>query len=225
MSTLYKPLENGIGCMRMGNIIKKINSITSEISFSDSQKSYCVGVVDIVDSTSITASLSHDKMCEYYGIFLNSMSKIAKEFGAVIVKNIGDSLLYYFPTTCDAEDPHSLHNVLECSISMIESNHDVNKLMYEYDLPPVSYRVSSDYGKIAIARSQNSVCDDIFGPTVSICSKINEIAAPNSIVVGGDLYQVTRSFRDYKFHSLYGLSVGMRLDYPVYSLSRKRSDS
>lgn len=59
-------------------------------------------------------------MCEYYRIHLNSMTEIAKEFGAVVIKNIGDSLLYYFPDTCDAEDKSSLKIALDCSLAMVD---------------------------------------------------------------------------------------------------------
>jgi class 3 adenylate cyclase len=223
MSTLHQPLGN-IGRLRIEEIMKKIRwAVSKEVSFSESPKSYCVGTVDVVDSTNITAYLKDAKMCEYYGIFLNTMSEIAKEFGAVIVKNIGDSLLYYFPDTSDAKDSNSLYHVLECGIAMVESYSDINKIMLEHGLPPVNYRISSDYGKIYIARSSSSSRDDIFGPTVSICSKINRLAMTNGIVIGGDLYQIVRSFKEYVFHSLSGFSVGMRLDYPVYSLCKRLS--
>ena len=221
MSTLYKPFEQRINNLRIEGIIKKIKNVTrSEISFSGLQKSYCVGIVDVVNSTSITAGLAQPQMFDYYRVFLNSMSEIVKEFGALVVKNIGDRLLYYFPQTRDAEDKLSLKNVLECCLVMIESQDDINKLMAEYKLPHVSYRVSSDYGRLVIAKSLQSTRDDIFGPTVNACSKINSIAMPNSIVIGGDLQQITKSYQDYGFYQLRGVPLGMKLAYPVYALYR-----
>lgn len=208
--------------MQLEDILNRIRgAVSGEISFSDLQRSYCVGMVDVVNSTKITAHLKDSLMCQYYSIFLNSMSEIAKEFGAKIVKNVGDSLLYYFPKTCDAEDINSLQTVLECCVAMMESHSDINHLMAEHGLPSVHYRISSDYGRICIAKSSSSVSDDIFGPTVSICSKINRLAMPNETVIGGDLYQVARQFAEYRFSSLLGFSIGSRLDYPVYSLSRR----
>ncbi len=222
MSALDIPLEYKITCFRIEDVIKKIkNCIHDEISFSGLRNGYCIGLVDMVNSTRVTTHLEHGKMCEYYRIYLNSMTGIAKEFGAVVVKNIGDSLLYYFPDTYDAEDKSSIKIALECSLAMIHSCKDINKLMAECGLPPVSYRVSSDYGNLTIAKSSSSTCEDIFGPTVNMCSKINSIAMPNSTVIGGDLYQIARHFSDYDFHSLVGFSAGVRLDYPVYALCRR----
>jgi len=221
MSTLNVPL-NGIERFRIKNIIEKIRAtIHGEISFCGAQGSYCMGIVDMVNSTKITAHMDSYKMSEYYRIYLNAMAEIAKEFGAVVVKNIGDSILYYFPDTCDAEDKRSVQNSLECSLAMVESYEEINILMTECGLPPVNYRVSSDYGKLTIAKSLFSIREDIFGQTVNTCAKINGIAMPNSTIIGGDLYQVARQFKGYGFHSLVGFSVGVRLDYPVYSLYRK----
>jgi len=221
MSTLNVPLDK-IVQFRIENVVKRIRAaLHGEISFGTTQKSYCMGIVDMVNSTKITAHLENYKMCEYYRIYLNAMAEIAKEFGAVVVKNIGDSILYYFPDTCDAEDKVSVQNSLECSLAMVESYEEINMLMAECGLPPVSYRVSSDYGKLTIAKSSVSTCEDIFGPTVNTCAKINGIAMPNSTIIGGDLYQIAKQFKGYEFHSLVGFSVGVRLDYPVYSLYRR----
>ncbi len=189
---------------------------------ADCKKVYCVGIVDMVNSTKITAYLEHGKMCEYYRIYLNCMTEIVKEFGAVITKNIGDSLLYYFPDTCDAENNTSLKVALECSLAMMSSRADINKLMDEYGLPPVSYRISSDYGRLSIAKSLRSTCEDIFGPTVNMCAKINNVAMSNSAIVGGDLYQIAKQIKGYGFHPLIRFSVGMRLDYPIYSIYRQK---
>ncbi len=222
VSALDLPFEDAIESFQIGNVIRKIKeAVYDEISFCGLQKSYCMGIVDMVDSTRITAHLENSKMCNYYRIYLNSMAEIAKEFGAVVIKNVGDSIVYYFPDTCDAEDKRSLKISLRCSIAMVESYGEINRLMAECGLPPVSYRVSSDYGKLTIAKSAISTCEDIFGPTVNTCAKINSVAMPNSAVVGGDLYQIARQFKEFEFHSLVGFSVGVRLDYPVYSICRK----
>src|SRR5690242_20590929 len=144
------------------------STLDNEITFSGNYKSCCVGIVDVVNSTGITAKLVNGKLCKYYSIFLNAMSVIIKEFGGVVVKNVGDSLLYYFPGTTDGCSNSALKDMLECSISMIESNTIINEKMQEEELPLVHYRVSVDYGNVMIAKSLNSAIDDIFGSTVNL---------------------------------------------------------
>ena len=211
-------------CIETGEVRRKFEDLARyEITFSGESKHCCVGITDIVDSTYITAILEHDKMCEYYSMFLNSMASIVKGFDAVVVKNTGDSILYYFPKTESCEDKNALRNVLECNLTIIEFHQLLNRMMYEHRLPPINYRVSSDYGKLTIAKSSNFEGVDIFGPTVNVCSKINAIANPNNIVIGGDLYQIVRSFKDYHFGMMItDYSLGLKLDYPVYYLSRTK---
>ena len=151
------------------------------------------------------------------------MAVIAKEFGAVVVKNVGDSLLYYFPKTAEDYSKSAFINTLECNMAMIESHSIINEKMYEENLPQVNYRISVDYGNIMIAKSLNTSNDDIFGPTVNLCAKINSKAAPNSIVIGGDLHQIVKNIDGYNFNLIAGYSTGLKLDYPVYSVVRSKT--
>jgi len=68
------------------------------------------------------------------------------------------------------------------------------------DLLSVNYRVSVYYDNIMIAKSSNSVCDDIFGATVNLCAKINSKTAPNTIAIGGDLHQIVKNLFGYDFN-------------------------
>lgn len=66
-----------------------------EICFIGTQ-TCCVCFIDIVDSTRTTSNLDNpQKIRKYYSIFLNSMAAIARGGGAKIIKNIGDSLVFY----------------------------------------------------------------------------------------------------------------------------------
>ncbi len=188
------------------------------ISFSGKFEDYFISIVDIVDSTKITSFLSQKQACTYYAIFLNAMAAIVEDFGGRIVKNVGDSLLYYFPKKLDFSEKILSKYSIECGISMISAGNRINELMKEENLPPVKYRISSDYGTVMIARETHSARDDIFGPAVNMCSKINRHAKPNSMVIGGDMYQIAKSFEEYFFKQCSDCSAGLKFSYPVYSI-------
>ncbi len=199
------------------------NTFDNEITFSGNYQSCCVGIVDIVDSTSITAKLVNGKVCRYYSNFLNLMAVIVREFSGMVVKNVGDSLLYYFPKTSDGYSKSAFIDMLECSMAMIASHSIINQTMHDENLPHLDYRISTDYGNVMIAKSLNSSNDDIFGSTVNFCAKINSKAAPNGIVIGGDLYQIVKNIKGYNFNLITAYSSGLNLDYPVYSVTRSRT--
>ena len=96
--------------------------------------------------------------------------------------------------------------------------------MQDERLPSVNYRISADYGTVMLAKSVNSPSDDIFGPTVNLCSKINRKAHPNGMVIGNDLFQVVKSLQLCDFESTSGYSSGLLNEYPVYSIKPKISE-
>jgi two-component system, OmpR family, response regulator ChvI len=197
-----------------------------EISFSGKSENYCVSFIDIVNSTNITAQISHsEKIRRYYSIFINTMATLARNYGAKIIKNAGDSLTYYFPKTVDLADNNAFKDVIECGLTMISAGTVLNTRMYEEGLPSIDYRISADYGRMEIVRSAISQNDDLFGPTINICATINSKASSNQMVIGGDLYQIIKSFsnfhHDYRFKTAGEYYVGFKQMYPIYSVLTK----
>lgn len=174
----------------------------------------------MVNSTKIAATLGNAKISTYYQIFLNSMSKIVSRFGGFVIKNIGDCLVYYFPESSNTNRRFGFMSCLECSLAMIERRKDICKVLSQNNLPFIDYRVSADYGSVVIMNTNHSKTLDMIGPPINMCNKINHIATPNGVVIGGDLYLMVKKFRDYKFEEVEGFPLGFKRSYPVYSLGR-----
>ena len=192
-----------------------------EIRFLPHSQNYCVCFVDLVNSTKITAEISDQrKIGQYYSIFINTMAVLVKHYGAKIVKNVGDALIFYFPGTSDARNETAFQNVLECLTMMLVARNIINAKLRSENLPSVSYRISADYGKVEVATSTSSKSEDLFGSTMNICAKINSMAEPNGIVMGEALHQIIRSFSfadEYQFKELQRrYSIGFSERYPVY---------
>jgi two-component system response regulator ChvI len=152
---------------------------------------------------------------------------LAKNYGAKIVKNAGDALIFYFPDSSDPAQESAFKDILECFTVMILARDIINAKLDAQNLPPVSYRISADYGRVEVATSTSSRTEDLFGSPMNICAKINSMAEPNGIVIGGDLYQIIKSFsfvnnNGYGFNELRGgCSVGLKYRYPVYCVSSR----
>jgi two-component system, OmpR family, response regulator ChvI len=201
-----------------------------EICFIRAQNC-CVCYVDIVDSTRVTSSINNpEKVRKYYEIFLNTMAAIARNFGAKIIKNVGDCLIFCYPRTSDPSNKSAFNDVLECCITMIDARNTINQKMHEEELPSLSYRISADYGRVEVARSATSESDDLFGPIMNMCSKINSKAPTNGIAIGDGLYKILQSFSSfssledncYHFEEIVK-PEGEFDNYPLYSLQRNNS--
>ena len=209
---------------------------SEEISFLDRSMNCCIGFVNMINSTSITADMvfsDRGKIGQYYSIFINTMAVLVKNYGAKIVKNAGDALIFYFPDSSDPSNELAFKDILECFTTMILARDIINAKLHSENLPSVSYRISADYGKVEVATSTSSKGrEDLFGSTMNICAKINSMAEPNGIVIGGDLFRIIKSFsfvnnNAYEFRELRGgYSVGFNHKYPVYAaLSKNKTIS
>ena len=98
-----------------------------KIDFLETSQNYCVGIIDMVNSTKIVATLPQRKLSYYYEIFLNSMAGTIEKFDGYVIKNIGDSLLYYFPDSSTPSDKDSFFNCLNCLMKMVDENKSLNK--------------------------------------------------------------------------------------------------
>lgn len=204
------------------------NADEEEIKFSKQSESYCVCIIDIVNSTQVTAKMTNsDDIRNYYSTFINTVATIARNFGARVIKNVGDSLIYYFPSTVDCSNERAFNIVLECCVIMNAASPVISGKLIEEGLPPIKYRISADYGKVEIARTKTSQDYDFFGSTINLCSRINKISAPDKILIGGDLFRVLKALpslsNDYIFRPAGEYSVGVKYTYPLYTVTTKNN--
>lgn len=180
---------------------------TEQISFFNYSNDCCTCFVDIVDSTKNTNKIiNSDSIRDYYSLFLNTMSSIIKNHNGKVIKNSGDSLLYYFPRTVDSNDELAFQDVIECGLEMITINDRLNLDLKKYNLPPIRYRISANYGRVEIAISPSSNSADLFGSSVNICSKINHLALSNELIIHSDLHKIIKNksfYKDYFFRKIW----------------------
>lgn len=190
----------------------ELDDQTNMISFEEISENYCVGVVDVVNSTQNIARLSQEQAATFYSVFLNTVGYVIQNNGGKVVKNTGDGILFYFPkqTTDNYAAP------LDCATKILEATEMINKIFKKRKISAIHYRVSLDYGPLMIARYATSSCRDIFGPTVNLCSKINHLAKSDQLVIGGDLYQIVKKSKHYAFDEIAEFQSALKHDYAVY---------
>lgn len=197
-----------------------LNSLDDIVSFSGIQQYFAVGFVDIVNSSNITASLSFDKASLYYSTFLNSMSVIVKASGGMVVKNIGDGLMFSFQEHHNSSNNHIFRNILDCGLNMIKARDMINEKLEYFDLPELNYRVSADYGYILVADSKTSFNKDLFGSPVNTCYKINNLAYPNTMVIGQNLHQHGKSINGYTLKKINTCIMFAKERYHVFEVNK-----
>jgi len=212
----------GLSADDLNNLQKGLDTTPQDISFSGLRKNYCVSYVDLVNSTRIASQLSEGQIGTYYGVFLNSVAKIAKNFSAKIVKNVGDCLIYFFPKTSVSTDSIAFKQVIECGLTLLDARELINGQLYDQHLPTMDYRISADYGKLEMVKTSSARSKDFFGPAMNLCAKMNAKANPNSMVIGSNLFELARYLKGYHFKVAGSYSSGPESNYTIYSISRKK---
>ncbi len=200
------------------DVIKKQEDIL--LQFSDYSENYCVCMVDIINSTKITSTLSHEQTSEFYKIFLNSIAIVVRKFDGIVVKNIGDALLFYFPVI-HSEQKATLKKCLDCCLTIGESHDGIANQLKQEKLPILNYRISATYGIVRIAKTSTSSVNDIFGTTVNRCAKINRAAPTNSLIIGQDFYKNAKSIDGFAFKKIESHLVSAEHGFEGYIVSRK----
>jgi len=217
-SMATKLQESLIAIKLREEIIKQQEDIL--VHFSHKNENCCVCIIDIIQSTVLTADLSNEQIQKFYGIFLNSVASIVKKFDGIVVKNVGDSLLFYFPNI-ESGDKSAFMNVIDCCLTICESNNEINMNMIQEKLPKMDFRISITYGTVNTAKIATSSVDDIFGAIVNVCSKINRFALPNNVVIGSHVYENIQSLDNYNLSNMNVNPISSDLNYSVYLVTRK----
>ncbi len=204
----------------LANIEKEMSPSDYLTAFSGQAKSYCIGLVDMCDSTKISAKMNEKDWSKFYFTFLNRIARIIPKFGGIPLKNGGDSLLFYFPESSKPGRIFGFTSCIECCLSIIESHGPICEDLKKDGLPCLNYRVSSDFGKMILMKTQSSVVNDLIGPPVNMCAKINHRAQNNEYVIGGDFHEHVKTLHDYDFNQQQGFSIGLKYSYPIYAVKR-----
>ncbi len=221
-SMAQKLQESLIEIKEKEDVIKQQEDIL--LQFSDYSEKYCVCMVDIMNSTKITATLTDEQTSEFYKIFLNSVALTVRNFGGIVVKNIGDALLFYFPVLHSEKDL-TIKKCLNCCLTLGETRKDILDQLHKHNLPTVDYRTSATFGIVRIARTSTSSVNDIFGATVNRCAKINRSAPANGLIIGEEFYENAKHLEGYTYKKIESEIVSPEHGYIGYIVSRKPRDS
>ncbi|CAE6499387.1 MAG: adenylate/guanylate cyclase domain-containing protein [Candidatus Nitrosotenuis sp.] len=146
--------------------------------------------VDLVGSTNIALELPEDKVAIIITCFAQEMASTIRQHSGYVLKFVGDAVIGYFPAEENQLAPAD--NAVLCGKSMISViQKGINPILNQYDYPDLAIKVGIDYGENMIVRygsdAQKSHVD-ILGPTMNIAAKIQNMAKPNQILIGDEVY-------------------------------------
>lgn len=183
---------------RVWHALKSGYEYTSPIDESDkflrqnvsSRLKMVVLYVDLVGSTNMTLELPENKVAIIITCFAQEMSSTIRQHNGLVLKFVGDAVIGYF--LAEENQLSAADNAVLCGKSMLTViQKGINPILNQYDYPDLAIKIGIDYGENMIVRygsdSQRSHVD-ILGPTMNITAKIQNVAKPDQILIGDDVY-------------------------------------
>lgn len=156
------------------------------------QVNMAVLYVDLVGSTTMSMKLPPDKLSVLISSFSQEMAYVINTHNGYVLKFVGDAVIGYF-----VEDKMSSFQIVNSAVGCAESmikvvQQGINPILTEkVGLSKISIKIGIDFGKNVVVRygaDEKMAYVDLLGPTMNIASKIQNMAKPNQILVGQEIY-------------------------------------
>jgi adenylate cyclase len=147
--------------------------------------------VDLVGSTTMTLEMPEEKIAIIVSSFSQEMASVIRQHHGYVLKFVGDAVIGYF--VGENNGLLASDNAVSCAKSMISViQKGINPILNQYDYPDLMVKIGLDFGQNIIVRYGADVKNshvDLMGPAMNIASKIQNMAKPNQILIGDDVYQ------------------------------------
>ena len=159
--------------------------------------------VDLVGSTSMILNLPKEKLATIFTTFAQEMAYVIKRHDGFVLKFVGDAVIGYF--VAEELSTSVANRAVSCAESMLKIiKVGINPILKNNSLPELKIKIGIDYGENTIVRYGDDLQEthvDILGPSVSMAAKIQNLAQPDQIMVGGDVYtKLHGSVQEYFVH-------------------------
>jgi len=147
--------------------------------------------VDLVGSTTMTLELPAEKIAIIVSSFSQEMAAVIRQHHGYVLKFVGDAVIGYFVT--GESGLLAADNAVNCSKSLISViQKGINPILNQYDYPDLMVKIGVDFGQNIVVRYGSDVEQshvDLMGPAMNIAAKIQNMAKPNQILIGNDVFE------------------------------------
>jgi adenylate cyclase len=185
---------------------------------------------DLVGSTTMSMTLSIDKLVDVIRVYAHEISHVVDSYGGYVLKYAGDAVISFFPVRVNNEDKYLASDTsIECGKSIINVIRETNGIFNKkFGYPELFTKIGIDAGENAIVQygyDQDSPID-MLGYSMNIASKITSLTGPNKISIGENVYKSLDHKTQGEFHELSMrdnrwkyINYGTDRPYKVYTLN------
>jgi adenylate cyclase len=147
--------------------------------------------VDLVGSTTMALEMPSEKIAIIMSSFAQEMAAVIRQHNGYVLKFVGDAVIGYF--VAENNSLLTADNAVNCAKSMITViQKGINPILDQYDYPDLLVKIGVDFGQNIVVRygsDQKNSHVDLMGPAMNIAAKIQNMAKPDQILIGNDVYE------------------------------------
>ncbi|HEU5379494.1 MAG TPA: adenylate/guanylate cyclase domain-containing protein [Ktedonobacteraceae bacterium] len=196
---------------------------TGQLSAPEERRVVTIMFADITGSTPLADRLDPEDMRAILAGYFNLMAEQIRRHGGTVEKYIGDAVMAVFGAPVAHEDDPD--RAIRAALDMQTALNRFNALRQARDAEAtrLQMRIGINTGEVAAPGAQSNRQDFLItGDAVNVAARLQQVAAPDTILVGERTYLATRDV--FEFRSLAPLQVkGKHLPLNVWGVQSLRS--
>ncbi|MDE0483562.1 MAG: AAA family ATPase [Candidatus Poribacteria bacterium] len=193
---------------------------------------------DVIDSTALTEQLDPEDLRQVLDAYRASVAEVVLEYDGHIARYFGDGILVYFGYPIAHED--ATRRAVQAGIDIVAGLENLNTRLIETFGIQIQLRLSIDTGLVVVwevgmpvgkpsehissLERYHGDAIDIVGKTPNIAARMQQVAPPNGIVVGGTTLRLIEGFFTYQDFGTLELK-GISQPVPIYQILDEHPDS
>jgi predicted ATPase/class 3 adenylate cyclase len=171
----------------------------SKLTPPEERRIVTIMFADIIGSTPLADHLDPEDMRAILVGYFNLMTEQIRRHGGTVEKYIGDAVMAVFGIPVAHEDDPD--RAIRAALDMQRALHDFNQRRQAQDAEAtqLQMRIGINTGEVAAPGNSRSNRNDflITGDAVNVAARLQQVAAPDTILVGERTYLATREVFDF----------------------------
>ncbi|MEY4632180.1 MAG: hypothetical protein RIQ81_2300 [Pseudomonadota bacterium] len=217
-----KKVKGAFSMYLSSDVIEQVLDNPDALKLGGEKKELTVFFSDVRDFTTISESMSPEKLCELMNLYFTPMTKIILQSKGVVDKFIGDAIMAFWGAP--VELPNTADIACEASLKML---YELDRLRVDFPrmgLPVVDIGIGLNTGPMSVGNmgSDERFCYTVMGDNVNLGSRLEGLTKEYGIkIMLSDRTYAKISRKDFHLRDLDTIRVKGKLEpVRVYELMR-----